>query len=192
MRNARLLPAGRSIAVIASAVSVLFASVPLSAGAVETLAGSRSIQANETAISGETVALGGARRDGWKFRRREKCFMRRINRIRRSHGLNSLQFDKQLGVVGRKHARRLADAGSVWHDDIASKVTRWRSLGQNTGKGPGCRKLTRAFMHSAGHRANYLGRWRHVGVGVVTRHGAVYVQQVFESRRDPGNIWHKP
>lgn len=118
--------------------------------------------------------------------------MRRINRIRKRHGLNGLRFDKQLGVVGRKHARKLARSNGIWHDDIGSKVTRWRSLGQNTGKGPGCRKLTRAFMHSSGHRANYLGRWRHVGVGVVKRNGSVYVQQVFESRRDPGNIWHKP
>jgi uncharacterized protein YkwD len=118
--------------------------------------------------------------------------MRRINRIRAGNGLRKLRWDKQLGVVGRKHARTMSRAGGIWHDDIGSKVTRWRALGQNTGKGGGCKRLTRAFMHSAAHRANYLGRWRHVGVGVIKRNGATYVQQVFESRNDPGNIWHKP
>lgn len=191
MNTARLLPAGRSIVAIAAAISVALASAATSAEAVETLAGSRIENANEAATVGEALALG-SRGDGWKFRRREKCFMRRINNIRARYGLNRLKFDKQLGVVGRRHARKLADAGTIWHDDVAAKVTRWRSLGQNTGKGPGCRKLTRAFMHSSGHRANYLGKWRHVGVGVIKRNGSTYVQQVFESRRDPGNVWQKP
>jgi uncharacterized protein YkwD len=86
----------------------------------------------------------------------------------------------------------MSRAGGIWHDDIGRKVTRWRSLGQNTGMGGGCKRLTRAFMHSAAHRANYLGRWRHVGVGVIKKSGSTFVQQVFESRNDPGNIWHKP
>jgi uncharacterized protein YkwD len=118
--------------------------------------------------------------------------MRRINRFRSRHGLSKLSWDKHLGVVGRKHAMKLASADGVWHDDIAAKVTRWRSLGQNTGKGPGCKKLTRAFLHSSGHRANYMGGWRHIGVGVKKSNGSMYVQQVFESRRDPGNIWNRP
>jgi uncharacterized protein YkwD len=142
---------------------------------------------------GAKVALAGGGDSRYRFKRSEKCFMRRINRIRHRHGKGDLHWDKHLGVVGRKHARNMARAGGgIWHDDIGSKVTRWRSLGQNTGMGAGCKRLTRAFMHSSSHRANYLGRWRHVGVGVIKRNGSTYVQQVFESRRNPGNIWHRP
>lgn len=191
MDDARLLPAGRSILVVVSAVAVLFASAAGTAEAVESLPDPQLARTKQTATAGETVQLGSGG-GSWSFRHREKCFMRRINRIRSRHGLRKLRFDKQLGVVGRRHAKRIAKSGSVWHDDVARKVTRWRSLGQNTGKGPGCPALTRAFMHSSGHRANYLGRWRFVGVGALKRNGSVYVQQVFESRRDPGNIWHKP
>lgn len=119
--------------------------------------------------------------------------MRRINNIRDRHGKSRLRWDKHLGVVGRKHARNMArNGGGIWHDDVARKVTRWRSLGQNTGMGGGCKRMTRAFMHSSSHRHNYLGPWRHVGVGVVRNGGSRYVQQVFESKRDPGNIWNKP
>jgi uncharacterized protein YkwD len=180
---------------IASTVLTL-ALTTSSAWAVEILAGQRitmndAYKAQQDALEQEfaSSSSGGGE---WQFKGKEKCFMRRINRIRKQHGLNKLRWDRHLGVTGRKHAYKLAKSGSIWHDDIGAKVTRWRSLGQNTGKGPGCRKLTRAFMHSSGHRANYLGKWRHVGVGVVRRNGSTYVQQVFERRKDPGNIWHKP
>lgn len=167
-----------------------------SAGAVEILAGpeiqmSDEYKAQQEALASQTSLFSSSGSD-WQFKRKEKCFMRRINRIRNQHGMSRLRWDRHLGVVGRKHAYRLARHGTIWHDDIGAKVTKWRSLGQNTGKGSGCRRLTRAFMHSSGHRANYLGRWRHVGVGVVRRSGAMYVQQVFERRSDPGNIWNKP
>ncbi|HEU4480273.1 MAG TPA: CAP domain-containing protein [Actinomycetota bacterium] len=143
--------------------------------------------AGQDTLIGSSSASGGS----W-FTRKEKCFMSKINKKRARNGKRKLNRDPQLGYVARRHARTIASAGSVYHDDIGSKVTRWRSLGQNTGAGNGCRVLMRAFWNSSSHRANILGRWRHMGVGVEKRNGTVYVQQVFESRRDPGNIWHRP
>jgi uncharacterized protein YkwD len=119
--------------------------------------------------------------------------MRRINRARQSRGRRGLDWDKQAGYVARKHARSMASSGYVFHDpNLGQVITRWRALGQNSGKGSSCRELFRAFMRSSGHRRNILGHWRHMGVGVETAYGRVYVQQVFEHRRDPGNIWHRP
>jgi uncharacterized protein YkwD len=142
------------------------------------------------ALRGTQVAHAGSR---WSFTRKEACFMRKINRARRSHGRRSLNWDRQAGYVARKHARAMARHGYIFHDgDLGRVITRWRRLGQNSGKGAGCRQLFRAFMRSAGHRRNVLGRWRHMGVGVSRRNGRVYVQQVFEHRRDPGNIWGRP
>jgi uncharacterized protein YkwD len=198
VRKTRLLPAGRSMAALSSTLLVL-ALMTTSAGAIEIMAGSRittneAYRSQQAALSQEfsTASSGSGDGSDWRFNLRERCFMKRINRIRRKHGLNKLRWDRHLGVAGRRHAYKLARAGTIWHDDIGAKVTRWRSLGQNTGMGSGCRRLTRAFMHSSGHRANYLGKWRHVGVGVVRRKGTTYVQQIFERRRNPGNVWHKP
>lgn len=123
----------------------------------------------------------------------EWCFIRKINAVRTRHGRNKLRPDKQLAYVARQHARTLANSRSVYHDpNISWKITRWRRLGENTGRGGGCRSVTRAFMGSSKHRDHILGRFRYVGVGTARRDGRVYVQQIFEARRDPGNVYNYP
>jgi hypothetical protein len=144
------------------------------------------------AQGGVDFGVGDDSTSGYRFKRGESCIMRRINNIRGRHGLNRLRVDKQLGYVARRHANDLASAGGVWHDDVGSKVTRWRRIGQNTGRGRSCRSLTRAFMRSSTHRAHILGHFRYMGIGTEKRGGSLYVQELFESRRDPGNIWHYP
>lgn len=134
-----------------------------------------------------------ARTSGWDFTRAERCFMRKANRVRLRHDRGRLSSDKQLGYVARRHARSIAERRTLAHDTrLGSRVTRWRRLGQNTGVGSGCRSLFRAFMRSSGHRRNILGRWRYMGVGVARRDGRVYVQHVFEARRNPGNVYDYP
>ena len=131
-----------------------------------------------------------------KFRLKpaERCFMRKINSRRMRRGLARLHWDRQLAYVGRRHAKTLARAGGgVWHDsDLARRVTRWRSLGENTGRGRNCRSLFRALWRSSHHRANMLGRWSFMGVGIGRRRGHIYVQQIFENRSNPGNIYSYP
>ena len=93
----------------------------------------------------------------------------------------------QLQWVAERHARRIAADGDLRHDSkLGERVTRWKSLGQNTGVGRACKGLFKAFMTSSGHKANILGRWRFVGVGAKRRKGKLWVQQVFEWRRNPG------
>lgn len=119
--------------------------------------------------------------------------MRQINSIRSRHGLRRLERDKQLAYIARQHATEIAGNGSVYHDyDVSWKVTRWRRLAQNTGRGRSCRSLARAFMNSASHRSNILGRFRFMGFGTEKRNGRVFVQQLFESRRNPGNVYQYP
>ena len=98
-----------------------------------------------------------------------------------------------MGYVARRHARTMASQRAVYHDySVGQKVTRWRRLGQNTGRGRRCKGIFRSFMHSSAHRSNIFGRWRHVGVGTYRAGGRLYVQQLFESRRNPGNIYSYP
>lgn len=148
-------------------------------------------------VGAEHAAADGSSADGgssrYRFKGTERCLMRRLNRIRARRGLSRLERDKQLGYVARKHAREMAKARGVWHDQNASsEITRWRRLGQNTGRGQSCASLTRAFMGSSAHRAHILGTYRFFAVGTEWTGGRLYVQELFESRRDPGNIYHYP
>lgn len=136
---------------------------------------------------------GEAARAGFRIKRAEKCMMRKINQRRARHGLRRLNWDAQLIYVARKHSNSMAANRAVYHDGyIGDRVTNWRRLGQNTGGGNGCRSLVKAFMRSPKHRSNILGRWRYFGVGTERRNGRLYVQQIFESRVDPGNVYQYP
>ena len=153
-----------------------------------------------TVPEARAAALGprssdGARKRGgdFHFKPIERCFMREINRRRTDRGLRRLRWDKQMGYVARQHARAMAQRGVVWHDGrLTTRLTHWRTLGQNSGRGDDCDGLSRAFWRSSGHRANILGRWRFVAVGARRRDGSLYVQQVFEYRSNPGNVWGLP
>ena len=133
---------------------------------------------------------GGSR---WSFTYAERCLMRKINDARSRRGLNRLTWDKQVGYVARRHAKTLAERRRVYHDyDYGKKITRWRRLGQNTGRAGGCAVIHRAFMGDVYHRDNILGPWTYVGVGVGRAGGDLYVQQIFEARENPGNTYNYP
>ncbi len=119
--------------------------------------------------------------------------MRKINKVRARRGLRRLEADKHIGVVARRHAKQMASNYAVYHDgNLHDEITHWKSLGQNTGAGGRCRRLFWTFMRSSNHRANILGRWRFFGVGTDRRNGRLFVQQVFEWRYNPGNIYRFP
>ena len=129
----------------------------------------------------------------YSFSKSERCFLRKINKMRVRNGRARLNPDKQLGYVARRHARRMASRGAIFHDGkLGQRVTRWKRLGQNVGRGGTCKSLFKAFKRSSVHRGNILGRWRHMGVGVRKQRGNVYVMQVFQFRRNPGNIYEYP
>lgn len=144
-----------------------------------------SMQPNERVLDDAKLAR-------FRFSGMENCLMRKVNGARRRNGRAALSRDKQLGYVARIHSNRMARSTSIWHDNVTDKVTRWRRIGQNVGRGGGCKRLFRAFMRSYSHRKNILGRWRFMGVANEWCNGRVYVHMIFESRRDPGNVWHYP
>ncbi|MDQ3955154.1 MAG: CAP domain-containing protein [Actinomycetota bacterium] len=146
-----------------------------------------------TTLVAPATESDAGRRHRYSFKGAERCMMKKINKRRVNHGVRRLRWDRQLGYVARKHARRMARRSAIFHDsDLGSKITRWRSLAQNVGVGSGCRRLFRAFWKSSPHRANILGHYRYVGVGSERRNGRIFVQHVFEWRRDPGNVYAYP
>lgn len=141
----------------------------------------------------QTADLLGPGTPKYRFKAAEKCLMKRINQARARRGLRRLEWDRQLGYVARRHANDLASNRDVRHDSrLGSKVTRWHRLGQNTGRGGRCSRLFESFMASSPHRSNIFGRWRYQGVGSKWAGGTLYVQHVFEARRNPGNIYRWP
>ncbi len=133
--------------------------------------------------------LGGR----WGFNKQERCMMNKVNKVRRNNGKSALRADKQVGYVARRHARSMASSYSVFHDhNMGEEITNWKSLAQNSGAAGSCKRAFWAFMRSSSHRSNILGTWRHMGVGVDKRNGRVFVQQIFERRRDPGNVYRYP
>ncbi|HEX2296834.1 MAG TPA: CAP domain-containing protein [Actinomycetota bacterium] len=144
-------------------------------------------------VTPSVVSDAATKSPRYRYTKAEKCFMRKINRARAANGQRRLNWDKHLGYVARRHAKTMANHGGIWHDqNLGRRVTRWKVLGQNTGSGGRCKGLFKSFMGSAPHRANILGRWRYIGVGTKWEGGTLFVQQVFESRRDPGNVWSWP
>lgn len=130
---------------------------------------------------------------GFTFNRKERCFMKKINESRAAHGLGPAEVDPQLGYVARLHAKEIARNQSVYHDDrFGERVTNWYRLGQNTGRGSTCRQLHRAYMDDPTHREIILGDWNFIGVGIATYNGRIYNQELFESARNPGNIYNTP
>jgi uncharacterized protein YkwD len=138
-----------------------------------------------------TAAPAGAQGEKcWHHYRSERAFAKKVNLARSTRRTPKLELDKQLTVVARRHSWHMAEQNNLFHtpdSTLAKRVTHWRVLGENVGVGSTVKSLHRAFMNSAGHRANALySPFRHVGVGVVRRHDRIWVTFVFESAADPG------
>ncbi|HVM19815.1 MAG TPA: CAP domain-containing protein [Egibacteraceae bacterium] len=113
----------------------------------------------------------------------------RINKARQNHGLRALRVNPTIEAGAQSHARDMARRGSIYHDpNLGAEVNEvlrpvwW--YGENvgwttTGKGAP-KRLHRAFMKSAGHRANILKKGAtHMGLGVVKKNGNVYIVERF-------------
>jgi uncharacterized protein YkwD len=107
-----------------------------------------------------------------------------LNQQRRAHGLPSLRNDGRLGRAASGHAHDMVNQHFFDHNSpngatFASRIkhTGWTksrrsyTIGENIGWGGGelatPRAMVKAWMHSAGHRANILSRaFRMIGIGV--------------------------
>lgn len=124
-----------------------------------------------------TPALAGA----------ESEFVSKINASRAAAGLAPLEVYWDLADDARAQSARMAAKGEIFHNpNLASSTGVWAALGENVGVGPDVSSLHSAFMASAGHRANILGDYDYIGVGVtVDDEGLVWVTMIY-MRADPG------
>jgi hypothetical protein len=111
----------------------------------------------------------------------------KINSSRSSAGLAPLEAYWDLTDDARAHSARMMDKGSIYHNPALGSVTGvWQKLGENVGMGVDLGAMHTAFMNSSGHRANILGDYNYVGVGVKTDSAGVHWVTVVFMKADPG------
>jgi hypothetical protein len=90
------------------------------------------------------------------------------NADRAGAGLRALATAGDLQSLAQSRANEMARSGRLAHtSNLGSKVTGWKRLGENVGRGPNLRDIQTAFMASPSHRENILDRdFTQLGVGV--------------------------
>lgn len=113
----------------------------------------------------------------------EAGFLAKINASRAANGLAALSVDGGLRNHARNHTQDMIDAGEIYHsssDELkAAAGSGWSKLGENVGRGGTVESLHKAFMNSAGHKANILGDYNYAGIGTASSDGVLYVTVVF-------------
>jgi uncharacterized protein YkwD len=105
--------------------------------------------------------------------------------IERAHnGLPALYVDGVENAQAVNWSSLMAFTGTLAEDPnsqaaIASYDPNWRAWGENVGVGPTPQSVEAAFMASPPHRANILGNYTHMGVGVVMTNGRIWVTERF-------------
>jgi len=105
--------------------------------------------------------------------------------IERAHvGLPALFVDPVESAQAVNWSSLMAFTGTLAEDPnsqaaIASYDPNWQAWGENVGVGPTPQSVEAAFMASPPHRANILGDYSHMGVGIVITNGRIWVTERF-------------
>jgi uncharacterized protein YkwD len=128
----------------------------------------------------------------------ETSFVSKINAERSRRNLRRLALDLQLTRVARGWSTVMTDQDRMYHNPRLGDQVRgdWTRLGENvgysaaTGATPAdlVERLHTAFMNSPGHRANVLGDYNRVGVGVrIAGDGTMWVTVNFSKAGAAGS-----
>ena len=112
-----------------------------------------------------------------------------LNADRNSNGLDVLTLDPELCRIARIKSADMRDNNYFAHESptygrVGEMLKRfgyaYAAAGENIAHHANVDKAQAAFMSSAGHRANILGSWTKVGIGIVTdANGYIYATQIF-------------
>ena len=90
------------------------------------------------------------------------------NADRAAAGLRPLATAGDLQSLAQSRANEMAKGGRIAHTtNLGTRVSGWKRLGENVGRGPNLRDIETAFMASPSHRENILDpAFTQFGVGV--------------------------
>jgi uncharacterized protein YkwD len=110
----------------------------------------------------------------------EHALIHWVNVQRQHAGRAALVPAADLTVVAHHHAAHMARLRRPYHDPyLGSEVHHWLSLGEDVGSAASLASLEKALLATQDNRRNLLGPGlRHIGVGVTTRDGLLYVTVV--------------
>lgn len=99
------------------------------------------------------------------------------NEARTSRGLPALHVELQLTRVARDWSDTMASRDQLSHRPNLSGSIQgdWQRIGENVGVGPSLERIQQAFMDSPGHRANVLGDFDRVGIGIYEDGGRYWI-----------------
>jgi hypothetical protein len=110
----------------------------------------------------------------------EGDLLSKINASRAAAGLAPVTMHSDLVPDARNHSAEMMAAGRIYHtSNLGGVASGWEALAENVGAGPSVSSLHTAFMNSAGHRANILGDYNYVGVGVASEGDMLWVTVIF-------------
>ena len=125
----------------------------------------------------------------------EAAFTEAINASRAEEGLEPLVPNLELQGIARTWSVAMDAADLLSHNPSYAEEYggHWRTMGENVGRStyPGASAarfvevLHQAFMDSPGHRANILGDYNQVGVGVLVDRSTMWVTVNFLDGRIP-------
>lgn len=104
------------------------------------------------------------------------------NAARKKLGKAPLIASGNIRAVATAWSEKQANAGRMSHNPSYAKQipSGWSAAAENVAYGYSPQRVTRAWLDSPGHRANIMGGYTHVGVGVAcSASGTPYYTQVF-------------
>lgn len=111
-----------------------------------------------------------------------------VNQDRASNGLKPLTFDAGLRAGALAHSQDMADNNYFSHTSptqgdfntrIKAAGVQYNGAGENIAEYGSVESAETAFMNSPGHRANILGDYTRIGIGIVNHNGSYYITQWF-------------
>ena len=110
-----------------------------------------------------------------------------VNSERAKYGLDSLTYDSLLSSAANTRAIEIKSLFSHTRPDGRSCFTAldevgysYRKAGENIAYGQrSAEEVMNAWMNSEGHRANILGDYDYIGIGVYEKGGVIYWSQFF-------------
>lgn len=112
----------------------------------------------------------------------ERRFVQMVNETRATATLSSLDMSGRLTEIARRHSRRMATQGELYHSNLERLLgPATTSVGENVGYGGSLDQLLDAFLASPPHAHNILGSFERTGVGIVRVDGTYWLTQIFAS-----------
>ncbi|MGH2807730.1 MAG: CAP domain-containing protein [Actinomycetota bacterium] len=132
----------------------------------------------------------------WTWTEDERYMATKVNEARTEHGRRRVELDPELSRVARHHSYEMIERRDVYHTPektLGRRVTRWRVLGENVGRGHSIDSLHKAFMNSQTHRDIILRpTFTYFGVGAIEQGGNVWITVLFEEVKNPGTTMSMP